>query len=100
MHDKTRSAFLAAVLTMASIPAFAASSAPPPGAPAVTVSAFLLSLSPVAALATSSRSEAERSIIQQPFYGYCSQSCQPCYSGNKPACPLDDDGNGQFCAPA
>lgn len=39
--------------------------------------------------------------IPNYFYGYCSQDCRPCYSGNPyPQCPPDIyEGSPQYCLP-
>ena len=78
-------------LAVAAIPAFAATPAPQAG-PATPAS--LLD----AILAPAIDSPAPMPRIINPYYGYCSQTCRGCYSGDHPSClPDPDTGFPQTC---
>jgi hypothetical protein len=95
---------LAMVMAFAVVPAFAATPSTSPAAQcpedyAIPARVMHDLFTPVttATTATSSGTNA----FGDYFYGYCSQDCTPCYSGNPyPQCAPDIfDGTRQYCLP-
>ena len=93
---------LAIVMAFAVVPTFAATPANAPAAlcsgdhavPAA-VNAFFMP----AVTATPATISGATPPIVEGFYGYCSQDCRPCYSGDPyPQCPHDIyEGSPQYC---
>jgi hypothetical protein len=94
---------LAIVMAVAVGPTFAATPANPPAArcprdQAIHASVLNAFFTPAVTAAPATTSTLPPQ-LGGTFYGYCSQDCTPCYSGDPyPQCPPDIySGNGQSC---
>ena len=94
---------LAIVMAFAAVPTFAATPAqsPAPLPPGDHTASVLKAIFAPAVNATPATISGASTPNRPPFYGYCSQDCTPCYSGDPyPQCPPDIyEGNGQSCLP-
>lgn len=97
MRSLLQAVSLVIILTVAAFPAAADQpSTLSSGAPAVSADVFDAIFAP--AVDSSTTLQGKPVLAIAPYNGYCSGTCQPCYSGNTPACPPDFEGNRQFCA--